>query len=189
MSPLWFVPAALPQWPGSGLRPRGLRPRVPQSRGLLARLWRVLDPGFAWRDAHPERAAAGANPMPRQPAAGGAGPDRPDHSHPNEFDCRRIARLLESRRRYRYVEPRVVPIPNGYRIESPCCSRNIDPAGGVIDIALIEHCSDQDPWVQDPWVLYRKVHPEDTWIIDSRHPSLTAALALLNQDVDRLFWP
>lgn len=179
MSPPWFVPAALPQWPGSGPGPR-----MPQSRGVLARLWLVLDPGFAWRDAHPERAAAGENLMPRQPAAGVACADRPDHDHPNEFDCRRIARLLESRRRYRYVEPRVVPIPNGYRIESPCCSRNVDPAGGVIDIALIEHCSDQDPWA-----LYRKVHPEDTWIIDSRHPSLTAVLALLNEDVDRLFWP
>ncbi|MGE3297825.1 MAG: hypothetical protein AB7I68_10805 [Porticoccaceae bacterium] len=180
MSPLWFVLAGLPHWPGSGLRPR-----VPQSRGVPARLWRVPDPGFMWRDAHPERGAAGANLMPRQPAPGVAA----DRVHPNEFDCRRIVRLLESRRRYRYVEPRVVPIPNGYRIESPCCSRNVDPAGGVIDIALIEHCSDQDPWVQNPWVLYRKVHPEDTWIIDSRHPSLTAVLALLNQDVDRLFWP
>src|SRR3990167_6979035 len=114
-------------------------------------------------------AAAAFQQAARQPAAGIAGPDRPDHDHPNEFDCRRIARLLENRRRYRYVEPRVVPIPNGYRIESPCCSRNVDPAGVVIDIALIEHCSDQDPWA-----LYRKVHPEDTWIIDSRHPSLTA---------------
>ena len=179
MSPLWSVPAALLQWPDPGQGPR-----APQSRGVLAWLRRVLDLGFTWRDAHTERAAAGENLMPGQPTACVARPDRPAGDHPNEFDCRRIAHLLESRRRYRYVEPRVVPIPNGYRIESPCCSRNVDPAGGIIDIALLEHRSDQDSWA-----LYRKAHPQDAWIIDSHHPSLSAALALLNEDTDRLFWP
>jgi len=122
--------------------------------------------------------------MSSQPAAGTSRPERPAGQHPNEFDCRRIARVLESRRRYRYVEPRVVPIPGGYRIESPCCSRNVDPAGGIIDIARIEHGVDQDIWV-----LHRKAHSENAWIVDSRHPSLSAVLALLNEDTDRLFWP
>ncbi|MFZ2207719.1 MAG: hypothetical protein WAV22_03515 [Porticoccaceae bacterium] len=179
MSPLWSVPAALLQRPDPGPGLLG----VPQSRGVLARLWRVLDLGFMRRSTQAEPAATGANLMPRQLGAYAAHP-MPPGGHPNEFDCRRIARLLESRRRYRYVEPRVVPIPNGYRIESPCCSRNVDPAGGIIDIALIEHHSQQDSWA-----LYRKAHPQDAWIIDSRHPSLSAVLALLNEDTARLFWP
>lgn len=183
MSPLWSVPAALLQWPGSGQGPRAPQSPGMLAPGVLARLRRVLALGFTGCDAHTGGAAAGENFMPGQPTAA-ARPDRPAGDHPNAFDCRRIARLLESRRRYRYVEPRVVPIPNGYRIESPCCSRNVDPAGGVIDIALLEHRSDQDCWA-----LYRKAHPQDAWIIDSHHPSLSAVLALLNEDTDRLFWP
>ncbi|MGL1489203.1 hypothetical protein ACSTJH_00065, partial [Vibrio parahaemolyticus] len=50
-------------------------------------------------------------------------------AHPNEFDCKRIERALRSRRRYRYVSPKVSCVSGGYLVESPCCSRNIDAEG------------------------------------------------------------
>jgi hypothetical protein len=111
-------------------------------------------------------------------------PDRGLASHPNEFDCRRIARILEGRRRYRYVAPAVMQIPGGYRIESPCCSRNVDAAGGVIDIARIE------PLVRErTWLLYRLDHALRAWIVYGTFESLNAVLEVLNEDPDRLFWP
>ena len=58
-------------------------------------------------------------------------------AHPNDFDRKRIERALKARKRYRYVTPRVAAVTDGYRIESPCCSRNIDPDGGVVDVALL----------------------------------------------------
>lgn len=104
--------------------------------------------------------------------------------HPNEFDCRRIARRLEDRRRYRYVEPAVIPIPGGYRIESPCCSRNVDAAGGVIDIARIEHLPRERGWL-----LYRRDHALRAWIVHGAFDSLNTVLDVLNEDPDRLLWP
>ncbi len=59
--------------------------------------------------------------------------------HPNEFDLKRITRMLEHRVRYRYVTPVVQPIEEGYLVVSPCCSRNIDDSGGIIDIARIKY--------------------------------------------------
>jgi hypothetical protein len=110
--------------------------------------------------------------------------DRMVGVHPNEFDCRRIARRLEDRRRYRYVEPAVIPIPGGYRIESPCCSRNVDAAGGVIDIARIEHFPRERGWL-----LYRRDHALRAWIVHGAFDSLNTVLDVLNEDPDRLFWP
>ena len=49
---------------------------------------------------------------------------------PNEFDLQRVIRLLEKRVRYRYVTPMVEICDSGYRIQSACCSRNIDAEGG-----------------------------------------------------------
>ena len=57
--------------------------------------------------------------------------------HPNELDLRRIARAIQGRERYRYVKPHVIAAEAGYLVRSPCCSRNVDPAGGEIDIALL----------------------------------------------------
>jgi len=105
-------------------------------------------------------------------------------AHPNELDLRRIRRALESRRRYRYVEPRVLGIADGYRIESPCCSRNVDPQGGVIDIARIEPVP-----ASGQWQLQRRDHPGQTWVVHGVFASLGAALDVLNEDPDRLFWP
>ena len=62
-------------------------------------------------------------------------------AHPNQLDCKRIERALGRRERYRYVTPQVIPDEeeHGYRIESPCCSRNVEPSGGIIDIALLKY--------------------------------------------------
>lgn len=101
--------------------------------------------------------------------------------HPNELDRRRIERLLKSRQRYLYVEPKVVPVVGGYRVESPCCSRNVDPDGGVVDVALIQF-SDGN------WRLFRKDHTGETWAFHSNFPRLGDLLELLNVDADRQFW-
>ena len=49
----------------------------------------------------------------------------------------RLERALRERVRYRYVTPNVLREGTSYRIQSPCCSRTVDPSGGVIDIALL----------------------------------------------------
>lgn len=102
---------------------------------------------------------------------------------PNELDRRRIERSLKSRRRYRYVTPRVAVVEGGYKIESPCCSRNIDRSGGVVDVALVLH---------DPnrlrWQLFRKDHSSSSWLLDGSHERLTDALERLNADPERVFW-
>lgn len=103
--------------------------------------------------------------------------------HPNELDLRRVARAIGTRRRYRYVEPSVLPTDDGYLIRSACCSRNIDPDGGVIDIALLR-------WSDNPpgWILYRKDHAEQGWITDRRFARLPELFDRLNNDPDRTFW-
>jgi hypothetical protein len=103
--------------------------------------------------------------------------------HPNEFDQRRIERALMQRVRYRYVAPRVVAVAGGYKVESPCCSRNVDAAGGVIDIALINyHVSDRK------WGLHRKNHEAGEWALVNMFGKLHEALAVLTEDADRKFW-
>lgn len=104
-------------------------------------------------------------------------------AHPNDFDRKRIERSLKRRKRYRYVSPNVVAVSNGYRIESPCCSRNIDPAGGVIDVALVLH----DVGHQS-WQLFRKNHEKAAWELHSTYGRLLEALDRLNADPERTFW-
>lgn len=104
--------------------------------------------------------------------------------HPNEVDCKRVERALAARERYRYVSPRVYQVHNGYRIESPCCSRNIDKEGGVIDIARLEYLP-----LRKVWLLYRKDHRRDQWDIYAELPSLGDVLELLKCDPLRVFWP
>lgn len=104
-------------------------------------------------------------------------------AHPNEFDCRRIERALKSRARYRYVSPIVSAVAGGYVVESPCCSRNIDPEGGVIDVALLHHDA-----TSGAWQLFRKDHKANAWELHSTHPGLAAVTDLLNADPDRVFW-
>lgn len=106
------------------------------------------------------------------------------HPHPNPFDCKRIERALEQRERYRYVVPRVMADEedHAYRIESPCCSRNVQPDGGIIDIALLK-------FFRPHWLLYRKDHQFSSWVLHSVTDSLNEALAILLPDDERVFWP
>ena len=104
-------------------------------------------------------------------------------AQPNEFDYRRILRALEKRRRYRYVTPLLLKTTNGYRIQSPCCSRNIDPDGGVVDIALL--LFDER---KANWRLLRKDHSVGVWELDSEFPRLAELLDHLNEDAERRFW-
>jgi hypothetical protein len=103
--------------------------------------------------------------------------------HPNEVDRRRIERALGKRKRYRYVTPEVRPIADGYEIVSPCCSRNIDPDGGVIDIARLEFQAHSKRWM-----LYCKDHEIDHWIRYGEFLALHQILEFLNEDPDRRFW-
>ena len=104
--------------------------------------------------------------------------------HPNEVDLKRIERALEQRERYRYVAPHVIPDEedHGYRIESPCCSRNVEPSGGPIDIALLKY-------LKPHWLLYRKDHDYSTWVLHSVVDTLNEALDILLPDDERVFWP
>jgi len=104
-------------------------------------------------------------------------------AHPNDLDRKRIERALTLRKRYRYVSPKVKPVAGGYLIESPCCSRNIDPEGGLIDVALIHHDA-----ASESWKLFRKDHARGIWEFHSAHQRLNAATDELNADPDRLFW-
>jgi hypothetical protein len=102
---------------------------------------------------------------------------------PNEVDLRRIARRLDKRARYRYVAPKVQPCAGGYHIVSPCCSRNIDSGGGVIDIARIEYDE-----TRRRWNLYYKDHAGNSWQLFMHTPQLDRLMECLNEDPQRLFW-
>lgn len=102
---------------------------------------------------------------------------------PNEFDRKRIERALASRKRYRYVSPSVHAVENGYLIRSPCCSRNIDPDGGIIDVALLQYVGGLNPWR-----LYRKDHSVRKWHLHAVRERLMDLLEQLNADPQRLFW-
>ena len=103
--------------------------------------------------------------------------------HPNDPDLKRIERALRARKRYRYVLPKVLAVAGGYRIESPCCSRNIDADGGIIDVALIQYDLEQSAWQ-----LYRKDHRNGTWEFHSTCLRLPEVLERLNTDPERKFW-
>lgn len=103
--------------------------------------------------------------------------------HPNDLDRKRIERALKARKRYRYVVPSVRTTEGGYRIESPCCSRNIDKEGGVIDVALLQY--DMEHGI---WQLYRKDHGCGQWNFHSSYERLPELLELLNVDPERVFW-
>ena len=95
---------------------------------------------------------------------------------------RRINVAIESRVRYRYVKPVVFQVGNAYQISSPCCSRNIDPEGGVIDIARLEKQSDQ-------WVLFMRNHQIKAWEEYAQSELLEGLLDLICVDAARVFWP
>lgn len=95
----------------------------------------------------------------------------------------RLARALRQRLRYRYVKPQVLLEAGSYRIQSPCCSRNVDPGGGVIDIALLV------PHADCRWCLCTRDHANNTWVARFQNESLDTLLNLLCVDSERQFWP
>lgn len=103
--------------------------------------------------------------------------------HPNDVDRKRIEKALARRVRYRYVIPRVYATECGYKIVSPCCSRNIDKNGGEIDIALIRFAP-QD----SGWSLFSRDHDSKLWIPRGEFSTLAAVLDPLLTDSERRFW-
>jgi hypothetical protein len=100
-----------------------------------------------------------------------------------DLDAHRILRALDSRRRYQYVRPRVEREAGGWKIVSPNCSRNIDRAGGEVDIAWFE------PTADGRWQLHARDHALGRWQLQASALTLPQALALVNDDPARLYWP
>ncbi|WP_419095644.1 hypothetical protein [Curvibacter soli] len=106
----------------------------------------------------------------------------------------RLERALRQRVRYRYVRPRVLREGEAFRIESPCCSRNVDPAGGVIDIALLvpgtPRASRRQPGrVVQNWRLFARDHANGTWVAQDESDQLDELMDVLCVDAQRIYWP
>lgn len=101
----------------------------------------------------------------------------------HDFMQHRLERALLQRVRYRYVQPSVLREENSFRIQSPCCSRNVDPTGGLIDIALLV------PGAAQRWCLFARDHVNGTWVPRFTDEPLEQLLDLLCVDHERLFWP
>lgn len=114
----------------------------------------------------------------------------------------RVRRALAERVRYRYVQPRVWRDGDAFRIESPCCSRNIEPGGGVIDIALLlppGATAGKLEWAHDDlahiaaddaqWRLYARNHDQGSWLFHEQAPQMDELLDMLCLDAQRVFWP
>ena len=94
-----------------------------------------------------------------------------------------IERALKERVRYRYVQPSVLRDGEGFRIEAPCCSRNVNAEGGVIDIARLTPAPDGS------WALQARDHAAGQWIAYANGMSLGEALDTVCIDAERKFWP
>jgi len=95
----------------------------------------------------------------------------------------RLERALRERVRYRYVRPLVLQEGEAFRIQSPNCSRKVDPSGGVIDIALLV------PHGGNQWCLCSRDHAAGEWVPRLQNAALDDALDALCIDHDRQFWP
>jgi|SRR5471032_446535 len=100
-----------------------------------------------------------------------------------DMTVRQIERALCERTRYRYVLPRVLREGQGFRIESPCCSRNVDVNGGLIDIAWL---SRDDTGL---WHLSARDHLRCRWTQQHESRDLAELLDALCIDRERIFWP
>lgn len=101
-----------------------------------------------------------------------------------DLTLRRVERALRERTRYRYVRPRVLRDETGWCIESPCCSRNVDPGGGVIAIARLM------PRGPVPvWQLFARDHRAGSWILHTESEQLDELLDMICIDRERVFWP
>lgn len=100
-----------------------------------------------------------------------------------DLTLRQIERALRERTRYRYVSPRVLREGQGFRIESPCCSRNVDTTGGVINIAWLTRGED------GVWRLSARDHALHRWVLQHEGTDLAELLDALCIDRERVFWP
>jgi hypothetical protein len=100
----------------------------------------------------------------------------------NAFERKQIELAIRKRKRYRYVRPRMRMAAEGLVVESPCCSRRVDPGGGVVDVALVQHLR------AGAWRLYSKDHSTATWKLHSLHERLAELLEPLRDDPERVFW-
>jgi len=100
-----------------------------------------------------------------------------------EIVGRLIERALRNRVRYRYVHPRVFRDEAGWRIVSPCCSRNVDPAGGLIDIALLQRIG------YVGWRLFSRDHDGGAWVMQEESDQIQDLLDAICLDPKRIFWP
>lgn len=100
-----------------------------------------------------------------------------------DLTLHRMQRALRERVRYRYVQPVVSREGDCFRIQSPCCSRNVDPGGGVIDIALLI------PNGPNHWTLCARDHANQAWVARLRGQPLDVLLEALCVDDARQFWP
>ncbi|MFT4174320.1 MAG: hypothetical protein QM639_17280 [Rhodocyclaceae bacterium] len=98
------------------------------------------------------------------------------------FILRRVQHALGRRQRYLYVQPQVSLHRSGWLVTCPCCSRNVDPQGGVIDIALLMRDARS-------WLLFAKQHPDGRWLLKHVDEDLDALLDILCDDPLRVFWP
>jgi hypothetical protein len=98
------------------------------------------------------------------------------------LDARRIERALAGRARYKYVRPRIEREGAGWKVVSPNCSRNIDRAGGEVDIAWFE------PGADGRWRLHARDHAHGRWVLRAEGLALPQALALVCADTERAFW-
>ena len=107
----------------------------------------------------------------------------PPRSPVRNLTLHRVQRALRQRVRYRYVRPVVSLEGDALRIQSPCCSRTVDPSGGLIDIALLV------PQGSNQWCLCSRDHARHEWVPRLRQVPLDTVLNVLCLDQDRQFWP
>lgn len=100
-----------------------------------------------------------------------------------DLTLHRMQRALRERVRYRYVQPQILREGDCFRIQSPCCSRNVDTSGGMIDIALLI------PNGLNSWSLCSRDHANQTWVAQLRGLPIDALLDALCVDDARQFWP
>lgn len=110
-------------------------------------------------------------------------PSKPTRNTVRNLTLHRVQRALRARARYRYVRPQVLLEGQAYRIQSPCCSRKIDPTGGMIDIALLV------PHGANRWCLCARDHATQQWVPRLQNAPLDTLLDALCSDQDRQFWP
>ncbi|CAB3671153.1 DUF3024 domain-containing protein [Paraburkholderia rhynchosiae] len=102
---------------------------------------------------------------------------------PFDLTQRQIEQALRERTRYRYVVPRVLRDGQGFRVESPCCSHNVDANGGLIDIAWLTR--DEDGM----WHLSARDHASHRWMPQHESTNLAELLDTLCIDRECVFWP